>query len=138
MAFSSENLLKELDRPEIIDWAVELKHRAEAYDFLLKMLRGGGLNLNQTCNALHAIFRIGFQDHSDEILRTFVEFASANDESVRSEAVQLAIGLIRWVAKWSKVPLVLSDEQARILRKAVSRGVNPKVNDLAEEFFGRP
>jgi hypothetical protein len=135
MAFSSRNLLKELDRDEIIDWAIELKHHAEAYAFLNRGLRNGELNLKQTRNALHALFRIGFQDRGAEILETFVEFAKSDDMSVRSEAVQLAIGLVRWLNRWGKVPLVLSGEQTRILRDAVSVGVTPKVSNLAKKFF---
>ncbi len=135
MAFSSENLLKQLDQPEIIDWALELKHRHEAYAFLMQALRGGQLNLNQTRNALHALFRIGYHEHGPEILQTFVELANHGDEAIRSEAVQLTIGLVRWASKWEHAPLALSDEQARILRNAVARGLTPKVTQLAHDFF---
>jgi hypothetical protein len=135
MAFSSENLLKQLDKPEIIDWALELKHRKEAHAFLMLALRNGTLNINQTLNALHALFRIGYHEHGSEILQTFVELANHPDEAIRSEAVQLAIGLVRWASKWEGTPLALSDAQESALRQAVTRGLSPKVTELAREFF---
>src|SRR5262245_37227312 len=46
VAFSSENLLTELDQPRIIDWAVELKNRKDAFAFLMEAVRGDQLNLN--------------------------------------------------------------------------------------------
>lgn len=135
MPFSSENLLKQLDNPEIIDWALELKHRHEAYAFLMEALRSGRLNLNQTLNGLHALFRIGYHEHGAQILQAFVEMAAHADERVRSEAVQLAIGLVRWASKWEQNPLALSDAQERSVREAMSRGLTTKVANLAREFF---
>jgi hypothetical protein len=135
MAFSADNLLRQLDQPEIIDWALELKHRNEAYIFLMQAVRSGQLNVNQTRNALHALFRIAYHEHGHEALQTFVEFANHGNQVIRSEAVQLAIGLVRWASKWERAPLVLSDEQATVLRSAVARGLTPKVTELAREFL---
>jgi hypothetical protein len=61
--------------------------------------------------------------------------ANHDDEAIRSEAVQLAIGLLRWGSKWEKAPLVLSDQQERALRQAVEKGLTPKVTELAQSFF---
>ena len=135
MPFSAENLLTQLDQSEIIDWALELKHRHEAYDFLKKALKGSDFNVSQTRNALHALFRIGYHERAPEILQTFVEFAAHPNVEIRSEAVQLAIGLARWSSKWEKAPLLLSEQQERALPKAIAEGVTPKVAGLAKDFF---
>jgi len=82
MSFSSENLMKQLDQAEIIDWALELKHRAEAYAFLMQVVRTDQLNENQFRNALHALFRIGYHEHGAEVLQTFVEMANHANEAI--------------------------------------------------------
>ena len=135
MAFSSENLLKQLDQREIIDWALELKHRKEAYALLIRALRRSELNVNQTRNALHALFRIGYHEHGSDVLQAFVEMANHADQAIRSEAVQLAVGLVRWSSKWEHTPLVLSDEQKLVLRQSVARGLSRKVTELAQSFL---
>jgi hypothetical protein len=135
MAFSSNNLLKQLDQINIIDWALELKHGKEAYIFLMQEVKSGQLNVNQTRNALHALFRIRYHGSSADVLQAFIDMADHPDISIRSEAVQLAIGLVRFTNKMEKNPLVLSETQERTLRKAVVRGLSAKVTELANEFF---
>jgi|SRR6266850_2027246 len=136
MAFSSENLLKQLDRPEIIDWALELKNRKEAYTFLTQAVRGNKLNLNQFRNALHALFRIAFPENGPGVLQTFVDVAGDPNEAIRSEAVQVAIGLLRWSANNQKTPVLLSVDQEDSLRRAMAQGLSPKVAKLAARYFG--
>ena len=134
MPFSSDNLLKELDQPGIIDWALELKNHREAFEFLMQAIQGDKLNENQFRNALHALFRIAFPENARPILQSFVELSSHKDVKVRSEAVQLAIGLVR-VSRDLKEPLLLSDKQQESLQKAVANGLTPKVERLARSFF---
>lgn len=135
MIFSSDRLLQQLDSVEIIDWAVDLKYRDDAYAFLVQSLARRELNDNQTRNALHAIFRIGVPEHIDDVFNVFIEFADASSPEIRTEAVQLAIGFARWVTKWGKRPLVPNEQQKNILKGAVSRGVSSRVSKLAHEFF---
>jgi len=141
MEFSSTNLLKQLDRPEIIDWASELSYYEEAYSFLKRALIDGRLNRNQTLNALHAMFRIGIPIHIDELLDLFAHMATHADRGIRSEAVHLAIGLVRFCnmsfVKLDGVqrPVVFSHEQDLLIRNAVARGLTPKVAQLARKFF---
>src|SRR6266571_8479983 len=126
MPFSSENLLKQLDQPGTIDWVLELKNRREAFAFLMQAVKGDKLNQNQFRNALHALFRIAFPENATEVLQTFVDLSAHPDIAIRSEAVQLAIGLVR-ASTNLKTPLLFSDAQERSVREAVARGLTTKV-----------
>ncbi|MBI5818163.1 MAG: hypothetical protein HZA88_04185 [Verrucomicrobia bacterium] len=134
MPFSSENLLGQLDQPGIIDWAPELKNRRDAFAFLVQAIRGEQLNPNQFRNALHMVFRMAFPENANEVLQIFADLATHQDIAIRSEAVQLAIGLLR-ASTNLKAPLLFSDAQERSVREAMSRGLTTKVADLAREFF---
>jgi len=134
MPFSSDNLLKELDQPKIIDWALELKNRKEAIEFLMQAVQGDTLKKHQFRNALHALFRIAFPENATPVLQSFVDLSSHKDMRVRSEAVQLLIGLVR-VSRDLKEPLLLSDTQEKVLQKALAKGLTPKVQSLARSFF---
>jgi hypothetical protein len=134
MPFSSDNLLKQLDRPEIINWALELKNREEAFAFLMLAVRGDQLNRDQHLNALHMLFRMAFPENGDEVLRTLVNLSAHSDLAVRSEAVQLAIGLVR-VSANLRTPLAFSEAQEQAVRQSMVRGLTTKVRELAEAFF---
>lgn len=134
MSFASEELLKQLDRPEIIRWAVELKNREEAFSFLTQAVRGDKLNHSQFINALHMLYRMAFPEYAKQVLETFVDLSSHPDLAIRSEAVQLAIGLVRLSTNLS-TPLLFSAAQERSVREAVGRGLTTKVSALVREFF---
>lgn len=134
MPFSAENLLKQLDHAEIVDWAPELRNRKEALAFLTSALKHGQLNKNQSLNSLHAIFRIAFPENSANVLQTLVEATAFQDLRIRSEAVQFAIGVLRISATLGK-PLRLTVSQKRALRDAMVRGLTKKVENLARRFF---
>lgn len=134
MPFSSENLLKQLDQPEIIRWAMELKNREEAFPFLTQAVRGDQLNHNQFLNALHMLYRMAFPEYANQVLQTFVDLSAHPNIAIRSEAVQLSIGLVR-LSTNLKTPLLFSDAQEMSVREAMRRGLTTKVADLAMEFF---
>jgi hypothetical protein len=134
MAFSSENLLKQLDQPEIIRWALELKNRKESFAFLTQAVRDEQLNKNQFLNALHMLFRMAFPENATEVIQIFVDLTAHPEIAIRSEAVQLAIGLVR-LSTNLKTPLFFSKAQEKSVREAMSRGLTTKVAGLAREFF---
>ena len=134
MPFSSDNLLKQLDQPGTIDWALELKNRTGAYAFLTQAVRGDDLNQNQFHNALHALFRIAFPENAADVLQTFVDLSAHPDLAIRSEAVQLAIGIIR-ASTNLRTPMLFSEVQEKSVREAMARGLTTKVADLAKDFF---
>jgi hypothetical protein len=134
MPFSSENLLKQLDQPGTIDWALELKNRKESFAFLTQAVKGNQLNQNQFRNALHALYRIAFPENASEVLQTFVDLSVHPDMAIRSEVVQLAIGLVRTSTNL-KTPLQFSNAQENLLREAMTKGLTTKVADLAKSFF---
>ena len=134
MSFNSEKLLTELNQPRIIDWAVELKNRKDGFAFLMEAVRGDRLNHNQFLNALHMLFRMAFPENASEVLQTFVDLAAHPDITIRSEAVQLAIGLLRTSTNL-KTPLLFSDAQETSVVQAMTRGLTMKVANLAQEFF---
>jgi len=135
MKFSSENLLAQLDNPEIINWALELKNGKDAYAFLMQAVGGAQMNVNQTLNGLHALFRIRDHGNRTDVLQKFIDLAMHPNKEIRSEAVQLAIGLVRFSIKRENVPLLLSDEQEKALRMAMAQGLTDKVSQLAGDFF---
>jgi hypothetical protein len=132
--FSSENLVKQLDQPRTIDWAPELKSRKDAFAFLAEGVRGNKLNPNQFRNALHMLFRMAFPENANEVLQIFANLTTHQDIEVRSEAVQLAIGLLRTSTNL-KTPLLFSDAQETAVRDAMNRGLTTKVAGLARKFF---
>jgi hypothetical protein len=135
MPFSPENLLTQLDRRDIIDWALELKNGKEAYAFLMQTVGTPKLNVGQTRNGLHALFRIYRHGSAADVLQKFVDLAANADQEVRSEAVQLAIGMVRFCNHAGNAPLSLSKTQERVLRDATARGLTKKVAELAAGFF---
>ena len=134
MPFSSENLLKELDNPETINWSSELKNRSESFSFLIQAIKGEQLNKNQFRNALHMIFRMAFPENTGEALQALVDQTTHPDIALRSEAVQLAIGLVR-VSKNLRTPTLFSKAQEKAVRDAIDQGLTRKVAALAKKFF---
>jgi hypothetical protein len=105
------------------------------------------LNGNQMRNALHALFRIlTVQDRGSlvDVLETYIALARHPTKEIRSEAVQLAIGLVRYINSTTvrytnitiPVPITFSDKEEKALRDAMALGLTPKVADLAAKFFG--
>jgi hypothetical protein len=136
------HLLMELDREHDRTrnfWATELKNGKDAYAFLMKAIGSGALNATQTMNALHALFRIRDHGSHSDVLQKFIDTAGHSNQEIRSEAVQLAIGLIR-VSRLPEIlnyePLALSLSQTKALRKAMAQGLTPKAAKLASEFLG--
>jgi len=134
MVFSAENLLRELDQPEIINWVPELKNRQEAYAFLLEEVRGDQLNLMQFLNALHALFQLAFPENVDRTLRTFVELSLHPNVLIRSEAIKLAIGIVR-VSRNVSDPVRFSAAQEATLREAIAKELRAPVEDLLTEWL---
>jgi hypothetical protein len=133
MPFSSENLLRELNQRRRIDWAPELKNRKDGFAFLVQAIRGGRLNKNQFRNALHMLYRLAFPEYASEVLQILVDFTAHPDFAVRSEAVQLAVGLV-YASKGLRNPIVFSDAQRKLVRDAINLGVRKKVADWASKF----
>jgi hypothetical protein len=133
MPFSSENLLRELDQRRRIDWAPELKSRKDGFAFLVQAVRGGRLNKSQFRNALHMLYRMAFPEYANEVLQILVDFTAHSDIAVRSEAVQLAVGLVH-ASKGLKTPIDFSDAQRKLVRKALNLGVRKKVAHWVSKF----
>lgn len=107
-------------------WAVELKNREEAFAFLTQAVKADQLNHNQFLNALHMLYRMALPEYTTEVLRTFVDLSAHPDLAIRSEAVQLAIGLVR-LSTSLKTPLLFSNAQEKSLREAMGRGLTTKI-----------
>lgn len=145
--FCPERLLKELDRAEIIEWALELKYGMEAYSFLISKINNKDLNANQTRNALHALFKIHSHGSVDEVLQVFLELTSHDNVSVRSEAVKLFIGLFLLNNQFYKDKVTLKSnsmfykkiklnkEQLIKINTAIAVGLNIKTKKMAKVFL---
>jgi hypothetical protein len=136
MSFSSENLLKQLDQSEIIRWSLELNNRKEAFSFLVQAVKSGNLNKHQFINAIHMLFRMAFPENVAEVVQILADVSGYKDIEIRSEAVQLAIGLIRLSASL-KTPTLFSPPQESLIRDAMKQGLTPTVADLARDYFSK-
>ncbi|HUB68500.1 MAG TPA: hypothetical protein VL981_13530 [Candidatus Methylacidiphilales bacterium] len=136
MSFHPEELFQSLDNPEVLRWVPQLKYGKPAYSAIVDALKNNKLNAVQTRNALHALFRIRLHGSSKEVLDTFVEFSQVSNVSIRSEAVQLAIGLVRFSQKVNDHPVAFSKEQIASLKHAVALGLKHDVHKLAVEYLG--
>lgn len=135
MTFSSENLLKQLDHDEIISWALELKYYHESFAFLSNAIKMNTLNLNQKKNALHALFRIGYNEYDTETIQIYVECSGDQNIVIRSESVQLAIGFVKCYSKVKPIPLKFTDEQIKKLKFSGSLGLSQKASELVKDYF---
>lgn len=134
MAFSPDELLNELNGPAIIDWALELKFREEALVFLLDAVKGDLLNENQYRNALHMLYRMAFPENVDSVFQALIGAFSRSDMEIRSEAVQLAVGMVR-LSKNLRQSVDFSPGQKKLLLSAVEQGLTEKVGKLVENYL---
>ena len=89
MPFSPTNLLKELNQRGEFNWALELKNGKEAYAYLMQVIGRAELNVTQTRNGLHALFKIHGHGSSCEVLQKFVELSANPNKRIRSESAPL-------------------------------------------------
>jgi hypothetical protein len=130
-----DNLLLQLDRRNIIDWVPEMKLGKPAYDHIRTAMEGGDLSINQIRNGLHALFRL--RDHASwqEVFDIFVRFSEHENQKVRTEAVKLAVGSLRFSRNYPLQPLSASQQDIATLRKAVGTGVEQRIAQLAKEIL---
>lgn len=130
-------LLRKLDRRDIVSWVPEMKLGKTAYLHLMDALGVGALTENQSRNALHALFRLRGHGDEMELLRLYMNFVADARIQVRSEAVKLAIGLVkmRKVIKCDDEILLPSDLE--LIHAALLRGLVPPVEELAKGFIGQ-
>lgn len=135
MSFTPDNLLKSLDSPELVHWVPEMKNGPDAYAYLKDALQRRALTTNQMKNSIHAIFRLRAHGSSFDVLNVLVGLTRDPELVVRSEAVQVAIGLVRFSAAMEKIPVLFSDQQIASIRSAVQAGVTPEVKKQVEEYL---
>src|SRR5262245_29228420 len=115
-------LVSDLNRREIIDWLPDMKLGRLAYDRIRTALEHEPLTVNQLRNAFHALFRLRSHATDQEVFDVFVRFTAHADERARSEALQLAIGLIRLHRSNPMQPLVVSERDTEAFRQALALG----------------
>ena len=130
-------LLRKLNRRNVVSWVPEMKLGKPAYLHLMQALRGGQVTDNQVRNALHALFRLRGYGDEVELLRLYINFVADNRIKVRSEAVKLTIGLVKMhkAMKRRGEILLLSDFES--LRVALQRGIEKPVEELTKNFLGQ-
>jgi hypothetical protein len=134
MAFSSHNLLRQLNQAEIIDLALELKNRKEALAFLLGAVRHDQLNRNQLRNALHALFKMAFPENTAAVVPALIAAAAHEDIEIRFEAVQLVVGMVR-LSTMLRRPLTLTAGEENAMREAIRNGLTAKVQPSVSAYF---
>jgi hypothetical protein len=128
-------LVSDLNRREIIDWLPDMKLGRPAYDRIRAAVEHEVLTVNQLRNGFHALFRLKDHATDQEVFDLFVRFTEHADERVRSEALQLAIGLIRFHRSYPMQPLVVSERDTDAFRRALALGVSQKVAALARDYL---
>jgi hypothetical protein len=128
-------LLLQLDRREIVDWIPEMKLGRPAYDHIRTAVDSGGLTINQLRNGLHALFRL--RDHAtwQEVFDISIRLSEHENRKVRTEAVKLAVGSIRFHRHYPLQPLAASDRDLMTIRRALEMGVEPRIAALAKEVL---
>ena len=130
-----DRLVSDLDRREIISWLPDMKLGRPAYDRIRTAVERESLTTNQLRNALHALFRLRSHATEQEVFDLFARLTEHPDERMRSEAMQLAIGVIRMHRKYPMQPLVTSEHDMATFRRALTLGVSQKVDKLARDFL---
>lgn len=128
-----DKLVSDLDHREIISWLPDMKLGRPAYDRIRTAVEQEALTTNQLRNALHALFRLRSHATDQEVFDLFVRFTGHPDETVGSEAMQLAIGVIRMHRDYPKQSLVTSTRDIETFRRALVLGVSQKVAALARD-----
>src|SRR5437870_5130046 len=90
-----DTLLAKLDCEETVSWLLEMAVGKAAYEHLLEAFRRGCLSVNQTRNALHALFELRFHTSEQEVFNIMTDACGHPSQKVRSEAVTLAIAMIK-------------------------------------------
>ena len=130
-----DRLVAGLNRREIIDWLPEMKLGRPALDRIRSEIAGDRFTSNQLRNGMHALFRLREHGEEQEIFDLFVQLSASSEKQVRSEAVQLAIGLLRLQRVQPRRPLSATPVHFAALRRAIDLGVSSKVEALAREFM---
>jgi hypothetical protein len=130
-----DKLVLDLNKRQIIDWLPDMKLGRPAYDRIRAAVDREPLTINQLRNALHALFRLRSHATDQEVFDLFVRLAEHSDERVRSEALQLAIGLIRLHRSYPMSSLVTSERDATTFRRSLALGVSQKVAKLAQDYL---
>lgn len=130
-----DRLILDLNRRQIIGWLPDMKLGKPAYDRIRTAVEREALTINQMRNALLALFRLRSHATDQAVFDLVVRFTEHADESVRSEALQLAIGLIRSHRSYPMQPLVVSEQDIATFRRALALRVSQKVAKLARDFL---
>src|SRR5450631_3606131 len=135
MDYDLARLLPQLDQEETITWLMEMKAGRPAYDFILAAMDSGKLTAFQLRNGLHALFRLRSHANDQEVFDIFVRYSQHPIQTVRSEAVQLGLGLWQFHRQYPLQPLTISRQDTATFRHAVESGVEPRVADLARDIL---
>jgi hypothetical protein len=133
MNYDLERLLSKLDQEKIIAWLPEMKAGRLAYDFIRAAMEGGTLTAFQLRNAMHALFKLRTHANDQEVFDIYVRFSQHQNQVVRSEAVQLGLGLWQFHRQYPLQALTVSRQDLDTFRHAVEVGVEPRVAELAHD-----
>jgi len=135
MKEAHDNLLRQLDRRQIIKWIPEMNLGRPVYDRIHAAVESGNLTTNQLRNALHALFRLQHHGSWQEVFDLSVRFAEHEKKGVRTEAVKLAVGSLRFHKHYPLQALTASGQDIAALRRALDMGVDPQIAELAREVL---
>jgi ABC-type histidine transport system ATPase subunit len=106
-----------------------------AYEHIRESVESGNFTTNQLRNALHALFRL--RDHAtwQEVFDIFVRLAGHENKAVRTEAVTLAVGCLRFQKLYPLQPLSATNQDIAAIRRSLAMGVERKTAELAKEVL---
>lgn len=126
-----EELLRKLNRRDVVGWLPEMERGRVAYDYLLAALEGPSMGESHTANVLRALFRLRGHVEHGRFVSVLERYLGDARIGVRSAASNLLIGLI----KMREVEL--SDPLATKLRTAVDLGLLTDARAVAEEVLSQ-
>ena len=131
-----KDIVRKLNRRNIVTWLPEMKWGKPVYEYLKVALVSDEVNVNQTLNIMHALFRLRFHGNSEEVMRLYLRFVGDDRLKVRSKAVQLAVGLSGLHAHYPNLSVPLKPENRSLIEAALSRGVDVQTAKFARNILG--
>lgn len=128
-------LVRKLDRKDIVNWLPEMKLGKPAYEHLKATLLSADISENQVRNILHALFQLRFHGTSEEVMQIYMDFAADDRIAVRSKAVQLALGLSALSRHYPRLAVPLKHEDVSRIEAALRRGVDPQTLAFARKVL---
>lgn len=128
-------MIRQLDRRDIVKWVPEMKLGKPAYEHLKTALFSPQSTANQIRNIMHALYVMRFHGNPAEVLQLCMRFVEDDRIKVRSKAVHLAVAMYMTHRDYPKHAAPLLGEDLWRVKAALVRGVEKDVDRFAREIL---